>query len=53
MVAGEMFEATGDVKLAMEFINDTAAMNKHYLLRRTARLRATAAAADASGRVAS
>jgi integrase len=53
MVAGEMYEATGQVELAMEFINDTSAMSKLYILRRKDRLRKTAAAADASGRVAS
>ena len=47
MVAGDMYEANGEAQLAMEFINDTSAMMKHYILRRMPRVRKTAEAADA------
>lgn len=46
--AGDVFEVVKDVKEAMDFINDTSAMAKRYILRRTDRLQATASAMNAA-----
>jgi hypothetical protein len=46
--AGDVFDVLKDVKLAMEFINDTGAMAKKYIVRRSDRLQATATAMNAA-----
>jgi hypothetical protein len=51
MVAGDMYEILGDAELAMEFINDTSAMTKTYILRRMPRIVKSAEAADAALRL--
>ena len=48
MVAGNAYGVLKDAKLAMEFINDTSAMAKKYILRRSDRLQATATAMNAA-----
>jgi hypothetical protein len=51
MVAGDMYEILGNADLAMEFINDTSAMTKTYVLRRMPRIVKTAEAADTALRL--
>jgi hypothetical protein len=51
MVAGDMYEILGNADLAMEFINDTSAMTKTYVLRRMPRIMKSAEAADAALRL--
>jgi YD repeat-containing protein len=51
MVAGDMYEILGNAELAMEFINDTSAMTKTYVLRRMPRIMKSAEAADAALRL--
>ena len=46
-----MYEILGNADLAMEFINDTSAMTRTYVLRRMPRIKKSADAADAALRL--